>query len=253
LGRTNASQIFDSDEMSSLANWLTLVYIDFFLICLLNYQSHSTSSPSTIISTPKSFGKSIPSSNLSTGLRLFFCVPNENDPQIRSEVLRKAEAKSSKTDSSESNPVLESLETETSNPPILPSKYIKSLLKHGLLPALIEIKQVFEEVECRIRGGSLLIVFEGDEAILEKELKSLFDSLEVESSSQSVKGLNIGRDPGEESLKDQEDGRLRKLIDVRIIDFAHFRFCKGEGIDEGVLKGVNSMIALIGGIMGGLK
>lgn len=99
-----------------------------------------------------------------------------------------------------------------------------------------------------MRGGSLLIIFEGDAQVLEQRVK---DFLEETSD---LPGLKPGQEKNQDASKrNQEENGLRRLIDVRIIDFAHFKFCKGQGIDEGVLKGINSTIALVEGILKDLE
>lgn len=105
---------------------------------------------------------------------------------------------------------------------------------------LVEIQQVLAEIEIRMVGGSVLIVWEGDPAAL----------------ARAIVTANTGRDVMEESDDESEDPEVevdesaRKpgpVCVVKLIDFAHTRLVPGEGPDDGVMMGMGTTIKLLEG------
>lgn len=111
----------------------------------------------------------------------------------------------------------------------------------------------------RIRGGSLLIVIEGDAEALrlavERESSaptprpSTTDEEEEEDAEEESDTESISTTDGEGNAKPHT------LIpwDLKLIDFAHARSAVGEGPDEGFLKGLRSSRELIEGLVGKLE
>ena len=84
-------------------------------------------------------------------------------------------------------------------------------------------------------GGSLFIVYEADWARAEDGLQRLW--------------LDAGDEEGEEDDEEDEDDddadRPGPPFVVKIIDFAHTRLAPGEGPDEGVLLGLDTVLRLL--------
>lgn len=104
-------------------------------------------------------------------------------------------------------------------------------------------------------GGSLLIVYEGDEDALRSALDRETNSAKSATDSQpttSGAGGSTSDTESEESVatSDSQGDALphtRISCDVRLIDFAHTRAAPGEGPDEGVLKGLGKVRELLEG------
>lgn len=114
------------------------------------------------------------------------------------------------------------------------------LSKKTLLPILrairedvADIREVFTTLEIRMAGGSLFIVYEADWARAEDGLQRLL--------------LDEGNEDEEEDEDedDDDDDRPGPPFAVRIIDFAHTRLAPGEGRDEGVLLGLDTVLRLL--------
>lgn len=86
-------------------------------------------------------------------------------------------------------------------------------------------------------GGSVLIVYEADE----------------EKATEGLKLLKEGTFEEEDDDEDDEDGSEDEQnkpgppFVVKLIDFAHTRIVPGEGPDEGVLLGLNTVLRLLDG------
>ncbi|KAG7092818.1 hypothetical protein E1B28_009134 [Marasmius oreades] len=106
----------------------------------------------------------------------------------------------------------------------------------GVRKNVAEIREALAGMEMRMVGGSLLVIYEADPK-------------KVEEGIEWMKKLE-----GEEALEDEEDeddeeekSKPRPPYLVKLIDFAHARFRPGEGPDEGVLKGIDTVLQLLEG------
>lgn len=111
-----------------------------------------------------------------------------------------------------------------------------------------------------MRGGSLLVVIEGDPHALERAI------LRSSSSSSSDDPAFNAQQPGDGSNADadadadndddaesvsttDEEGNAKPEtllpLEMRLIDFAHTRSAAGEGPDEGVLLGLRTVQSLL--------
>jgi inositol-polyphosphate multikinase len=82
--------------------------------------------------------------------------------------------------------------------------------------------------ESRMYSSSLLFVYEGDAEALE-------DGIQEEAREEVI----------EEDMEDEdeENERIPQFISkIKLIDFAHARFCPGEGPDMNVLPGVEKVL-----------
>lgn len=98
--------------------------------------------------------------------------------------------------------------------PSLPEALVVKLLRDHLIKDVEELHAIFSKVEVRMRGASLLIVYEGEASRLEQSLG------QVEAGSR--------------------EGRPQ----VRLIDFGHATTVQGKGPDEGVLLGLATALDL---------
>lgn len=143
------------------------------------------------VNTPKSYGKSIKPSQLHEGVAKFFPVGDV-----------------------------------TSNG--LPKKILVPILE-GIREEVQEIRSIFSELEMRMVGGSLLVIYEAD-----------WGKAEV--------GLNEEDDEDEDvddDADDDDDEKSGPPFLVRVIDFAHTTLTPGKGVDSSVLLGLDTVLRLL--------
>lgn len=119
----------------------------------------------------------------------------------------------------------------------------------ALATRLRALETLVESLEVRIRGGSLLIVVEGDPA-------ALISALERESVQREKEGVE--RDEEEEGSEasmetsDEEGVALPQTCvpwELRLIDFAHATRAEGQGADQGLLRGIRTVRELVEGLL----
>jgi len=197
-------------------------------------QVYSNDSPDPI-TTPKSYGKSITKEQLPEATAKFFPV---------------------------SLATTQSDTLETSGPSVSePHPGLPPLLLYHVLTTiesdLEELKTTISNIEMRMVGGSILIMYEGDWERASKALTtpSLTDTTEAdEDDDDDEVEVEIDENgqvvlesiPSEMIDEEEEEGEHQApLCSVSLIDFAHTRLTKGQGADEGVLKGIQTMIDLV--------
>lgn len=155
--------------------------------------------------TSKAYGKSIQPSQLPEGIKRFF-------------------------------PVHEPLEGNKA------AKSTYGLPLSTLLPILIYIKEEiknirenYSEHEIRMVGGSLLIIYEADWDHAAKRLEYVDSESEEESEEEEV--IDLGTE--------DDSPKAGPPFVVKLIDFAHTHLAPGEGPDEGVLLGLDTILRLI--------
>ncbi|SCZ89494.1 BZ3500_MvSof-1268-A1-R1_Chr9g10429 [Microbotryum saponariae] len=192
--------------------------------------------------TPKDFGKAITVPELSSGIARFFYPPL-------------GAAYTPPT------PVVSTHAAAAPRAAIVPTPLPLELLVpvlNGVLARLQELLRLLDVTEIRIRGGSLLLVIEGDaKALREAGARSEESSPSARPSKQDRGGEgDVGDTEEEEDESETEsvsttDGEgnakahTRLPWDLRLIDFAHVRAAPGEGKDEGFLKGIKTTVRLI--------
>ena len=129
---------------------------------------------------------------------------------------------------------------------------------------IAEVRDAFSAVHMRMAGGSLLIIYEADWAAAEEGLKHL--SLEIGKGGKGVQGREEeeGSEEEEEEKEEEEEEEEEEEDDddddddndakrpgppyiVKLIDFAHTHITPGQGPDEGVLLGFDTVLKLIDG------
>ncbi|KAG1884674.1 hypothetical protein F4604DRAFT_1731491 [Suillus subluteus] len=195
---------------------------------LTGFQVYSNDSPKPIL-TPKSYGKSIKKEQLPDGIEMFFPVSSAPYP-------------------TPPNPI-ETSEADVSKPGLPP------ILLHCVLTTLQadleELKASISNIEMRMVGGSVLIVYEGDWERAWKALSTPSGTATTEEDEDDEIEVEIDEN-GQivlESIPDEaieeEDEPQAPLCSLSLIDFAHTRLIDGAGPDEGVLKGIQTMIDLV--------
>jgi inositol-polyphosphate multikinase len=116
-----------------------------------------------------------------------------------------------------------------------------------------QIRDVLADIEIRMVGSSLLIVYEGDAARAEAGVKWLEKQMEEAENDDDDDIAEVGEDQEDDSTDEEEsdeEGRTRRPgapFAVKIIDFAHTRLKPGAGPDKGVLAGFDTTIRLLEG------
>ncbi|KAH9965991.1 hypothetical protein BC827DRAFT_1125453 [Russula dissimulans] len=116
----------------------------------------------------------------------------------------------------------------------LPSTLLMPILRF-IRRSVQELRDVLSTIELRMVGCSLLIAYEGDWARAETGVQWLATNMTHEEEEE------------EEEDSESEDGGSECPCAVRLIDFAHTRFKPGQGPDRGVLKGLDTVLALLDG------
>ncbi|KDE07622.1 hypothetical protein, variant [Microbotryum lychnidis-dioicae p1A1 Lamole] len=192
--------------------------------------------------TPKDFGKAITVPELSGGIARFFYPPH-------------GAAYTPPT------PVVSTHAAAAPRAAIVPTPLPLELLVpvlNGVLARLQELLHLLDDTEIRIRGGSLLLVIEGDaKALREATARSEESSPSARPSKQDRGGEGDVGDTEEEDDESETESfsttdgegnakaHTRLPWDLRLIDFAHVRAAPGEGKDEGFLKGIETTVKLI--------
>jgi 1D-myo-inositol-tetrakisphosphate 5-kinase/inositol-polyphosphate multikinase len=113
---------------------------------------------------------------------------------------------------------------------------------HSILVRLVsdlrQIREAVNSVEMRMVGGSVLIVYEGDEEIAVKSLEKM---KELESKDQDEEDEDEEEDEEEDTTKE----KIGSAYVAKLIDFAHTRLVSGQGPDEGVVRGLDTLIRLV--------
>jgi len=186
-------------------------------------QVYGNDSPNPI-TTPKSYGRSITKEQLPEGIEMFFPVPLAPYPA---------------SGVSESHPGL---------PPLLLHRVLTTLEAN-----LEELKTAISNIEMRMVGGSILIVYEGDWERASKALSTPSGALTTEEEDSDDDEVEVEIDENgqiilesiPDEVMDEEEEHQAPLCSLSLIDFAHTRLTKGQGADEGVLKGIQTMIDLV--------
>lgn len=159
------------------------------------------------------------------------------------------------------------------------------LLAKRMARKLRRIKRALEHEESRMYSASILIVYEGDPEALDVALEDerrreeeestrakampngasngngIHHDLEQETSPGGsvvdVVSLDLanveelaGEDVDDEEEEEEEEEEVPKVLDIRLIDFAHASWTPGQGPDENALHGVRSVLKILNDIAG---
>jgi len=113
------------------------------------------------------------------------------------------------------------------------------------------IREAYSNLELRMVGGSLLIIYEADWARAEEGIKIYSEEdTEMEEVGDGVKddGKDVeGHDEEDDDDDDDDDDEPKLPFIVKLIDFAHTNVVPGKGPDEGVLLGMDTILKLLDG------
>ena len=100
------------------------------------------------------------------------------------------------------------------------------------------MREVYSSLEIRAVGASLLIIYEADWARAEQSLRSFSEDNEEEDDDD----LDDDEDDDEDESNSKRPG---PPFVVKLIDFAHTHLAPGEGPDQGVLLGMDTVLKLL--------
>jgi 1D-myo-inositol-tetrakisphosphate 5-kinase/inositol-polyphosphate multikinase len=139
----------------------------------------------------------------------------------------------------------QSLSTQTETPSKdhgLPRSTLLPILR-GIHAEITKIRDVYGSIEMRMVGGSFLIVYEADWVGAAEGVERLKNEQARESDDEE----EVDEDEDEEVDDDDDDEKDTIPFVVKLIDFAHTHITRGDGPDEGVLQGMNTVLELIEG------
>jgi 1D-myo-inositol-tetrakisphosphate 5-kinase/inositol-polyphosphate multikinase len=181
---------------------------------------------------PKSYGKSIKSSDLPNGIAMFFPVSS-----IPADV-----------------PAASTLATSTHDMGL--PRHILLPILHAIREDISELRDALSEIHMRMVGGSILIVYEADWARAEEGVKAFeFEKQRAEADEgdepddEDVDDDDGDDDDDNDDDDDDDDETKRQTIPyaVKLIDFAHTQIKPGQGSDTGVLLGLDTVLKLLDG------
>ncbi|OCL12114.1 SAICAR synthase-like protein [Glonium stellatum] len=111
------------------------------------------------------------------------------------------------------------------------------------------IQEIFERNETRMVSSSLLLVYEGDAEAFDAAKKILENAPSKSNSVEDRDGEDDDEEEDEEDEDDDDEDEPPKLATVKLIDFAHAKWARGQGPDENVLKGVRSTVKVLTELM----
>jgi 1D-myo-inositol-tetrakisphosphate 5-kinase/inositol-polyphosphate multikinase len=218
----------------------------------------------TFMLTPKSFGKSIGAEEMPSGMIRFFPSPTDAVPSLVLPPTPPASA--STTEDKTPIPTIGGGVPVTGEDTLLEGIYrnhaipAKTMLRVLALidKQLSDLETVLQSLEMRFVGASVLIVYEGDLSRLEDALTQWESKIHEEDPLKPVEEEDdedmIESESEDESEDDldgtKEDEKMAKEcppVIVKMIDFAHTWIAEGQGVDEGVLKGLATLRSLIRG------
>lgn len=111
-----------------------------------------------------------------------------------------------------------------------------------IIRELESIEYTLQNEESRMYSASILMIYEGDDAALEK-------ALEFERKAAVAEQRDDQDEEDEDHIEDDDDDdddeAGPKVHDVCLIDFAHAEFEAGIGPDENALQGVRSVLGIM--------
>lgn len=229
------------------------------------------------VQTDKVFGKSLEADELALGFARFFCPPDSPLSRAEQRIIDITDSTSAKEPSvgsdtgSRADESSDLLRTHPAGPPALPTDLLLIVLR-TLLRRLKQLIALLSTVEMRMRGGSLLVVVEGDPDALERAVLRLAGPQRAgapapqsqrggavvrQAESEQAAADDDGDDDGASVSTTDEEGNAKREtllpLEMRLIDFAHTRAAPGEGPDEGVLLGLRTTERLWGELVAQLE
>lgn len=215
--------------------------------------------------TPKSFGKSIKAEEMPSGMIRFFPSPTDEVPSLVLPPTPPASA--STTEDKTPIPIAGDITPTAGSVTLLEGLYrnhaipAKTMLRVLALidKQLSNLETVLQSLEMRFVGASVLIVYEGDPTRLDDALTQWESKIHEEDPLKPLEEEDDDEDMIDSESEDEEeddldgtkeDAKMAKdcpPVIVKMIDFAHTWIAEGQGVDEGVLKGLATLRSLISG------
>ena len=134
---------------------------------------------------------------------------------------------------------------------------IKKVIRR-FIKDLEEMVEAFQKEESRMYSASLLFVYEGDTAALDRaftEEADMITSLGDQNldtaepangkiTDDAVQGIGVDSNPIDDD-DDDEEPDFPPVQSVKLIDFAHARWTPGQGPDENLLHGVRNVMKIL--------
>lgn len=108
-------------------------------------------------------------------------------------------------------------------------------------------RHLLERAESRMYSASVLIVYEGDTAALGSLMES--NAPKTPRADERAPTMKEVKKSVEEEEEEEEMAAAPTAYKVKMIDFAHARWCPGEGKDENVIKGLKNVEAQMDGLI----
>ncbi|KAJ3759195.1 hypothetical protein EV360DRAFT_42352 [Lentinula raphanica] len=130
----------------------------------------------------------------------------------------------------------------------LPSSTLLPILQ-AIHTSVKHLHTIMKEIEIRMVGGSLLVVWEGDQ----ERAQEAFDDTSYPDPSEASKKFSNSNGSRQQSSKPSQLSREKPKrkpsapYTISLIDFAHTRFVPGQGPDVGVLLGLDTFAGLLEG------
>ena len=119
-----------------------------------------------------------------------------------------------------------------------------NFLVRRFIRELESVQYVLENEESRMYSASVLMVYEGDEEVLEESIANAEKEDAMEDDDDE--------DEHDEDDDEEADVRPRKVHEMRLIDFAHARWTPGEGPDENALRGIRNVLKILKALVDGV-
>jgi 1D-myo-inositol-tetrakisphosphate 5-kinase/inositol-polyphosphate multikinase len=130
------------------------------------------------------------------------------------------------------------------------------LVLRAMRAEIAAIREILASAELRMVGASLLIIYEADWEQAAEAIKKYIEGQQEEIIAKKQEEEEIAAEKEEEEEEDEEgeddedsesDGppKLGPPFIVKLIDFAHTRLKPGQGPDEGVLRGLDTLLKLL--------
>jgi len=193
---------------------------------LTGFQVYDLAADKPVITT-KAYGKSIKPADLPDGIARFFPLAAPPSPPNDSAQLTTSAG--------------------TAHGTGLPPEILLPILA-GILSEVEEIHDTMKDIELRMVGGSLLLVYEADWDRAREGLRLLREA-EQRAERETERGQEEGEDEDEDGEEEEYENAVGPPFVVKLIDFAHAKLVPGRGPDEGVLHGLRTVIDLLKGRM----
>lgn len=193
---------------------------------LTGFQVHDLGA-GVAVNTARSYGKMLKKDDLPDGIAKFFpasLLPSQPAPSPDAPP-----------------PFPASVETTTpTNGTGLPPRTLLPILR-GIRKNVQEIRDAVAQVEMRMVGGSLLIIYEANWEKAEEGNKT--------EAERKAAGLDEDEEEDEDSDEDDEETvkTAGAAYVVKLIDFAHTFILPGRGADESLLTGMDTTLRLLKG------